>query len=225
MASLRLLEMWLSCIHSPPLVATVCSFSLWCEKNPKAPPSSVSHCHPPGLMSVQSPKQHHLKGEKKCCTDGLAPWPGLVQAALGLDTLLSKHNLFSRFLGNFRSKRGFWSSVHQTPSLLWSTPLRRSETPLPGLRFQTYVTKPCSWHWKGFLPSPGSVLFSFFRNFALPVGHAWLHSIYPGGFWKWKTTEDAEWPHLKRTVLLIGHKDRNSECGPKPYLCRAHEST
>lgn len=28
-------------------------------KNPKACPSSISHCHPPGLMSVQSPKQHH----------------------------------------------------------------------------------------------------------------------------------------------------------------------
>lgn len=67
----------------------------------------------------------------------------------------------------------------------------------------------------------------FLSFLTLPRRWATHDSIrfYPGGFGKWKTTEDAEWPHLKRTVLLIGHKDRNSECGPKPYLCRAHEST
>lgn len=112
------------------------SFSLWCEKSQS---SSILHLSLPPTRPYASPESQttSLKGRKKeSYTDWLAPCPGLVQAAPGLDILSFKHNLFLRFLGHFGVKREGWV-LTQPP--LCSTPLR----PIRPDSVLTSVSKPC----------------------------------------------------------------------------------
>lgn len=125
--------------------------------------------HPPSLIATyqtlcQSRVPNNIiKGKgNKSYTDWLAPCPGLVQAALGLDTLSSKHNLFPKFSGEFRFKREL--GLNFTKLSFFSVLLHRD--PFAHTQVIACVIKPCSWLRKSFLSSSGLVLFSFFCQWA-----------------------------------------------------------